>query len=97
MYEKDLSMLERLSAEFRRRATQGRTSSMDTAAAYETLGIGPDATEAEVRRAYRVQMSRHHPDKLAHQQPSAERLARAAARTDSVRKAYEAIRRARGW
>lgn len=34
-------------------------------AAYRVLGISPDATDEEVRRAYRQMVLKHHPDKVA--------------------------------
>jgi len=70
---------------------------MDLSTAYTTLGIATQTSEAEVRRAYRRLMSRHHPDKLVHEHPSAEHLAEAATRTDRIRKAYVTVRAARGW
>jgi len=55
------------------------------------LGVGPDASHSEVRRAYRLQMSRHHPDKLMHEEPSPARLAQAAERTHRIRQAYDTL------
>lgn len=95
--EQDFVLLERSATERNRQASTIRSSSMDLATAYATLGVQNGATQAEVRRAYRVQMSRHHPDKLMHTRPSAEELERATSRTDRVRKAFEAIKRSRGW
>lgn len=95
--EQDVVLLERSATERNRRGSTARSSSLDLATAYATLGIREGATEAEVRRAYRVQMSRHHPDKLMHTRPSAEDLERASIRTDRIRKAFEAIKRSRGW
>ena len=33
--------------------------------AYKVLGISPDATDDEVRKAYRSMALKHHPDKVA--------------------------------
>jgi DnaJ like chaperone protein len=95
--EADFALLERSATENNRQASAARTASMDLPTAYATLGIHAGATETEVRRAYRTQMSRHHPDKLMHTRPSAEELERATSRTDRIRKAFEAIKRSRGW
>lgn len=95
--EVDFASLEHSAAQYRQRAPAARTASMDLATAYAVLGIHEGATEAEVRRAYRIQMSRHHPDKLMHTRPSAEDLERATSRSDRIRKAFEAIKRSRGW
>lgn len=59
--------------------------------AYLTLGIDSAADEAAVKKAYRRLISRHHPDKIASQQPSEDALARARARTHEIRQAYETI------
>lgn len=95
--EQDVVLLERSATENHRQSATARSSSMDLTTAYASLGVHKNATEAEVRRAYRVQMSRSHPDKLMHTRPSAEELERASLRTDRIRKAFEAIKRSRGW
>ncbi len=93
----DFALLERSAVEYRRQTSTVRSASLDLATAYATLGIQASATEAEVRRAYRTQMSRHHPDKLMHTHPSEAELARAARQADRIRKSFDAIKRSRGW
>lgn len=95
--EEDFALLERSAIEHRRQSTAARTPSLDLTTAYATLGVHNSATEAEVRRAYRTQMSRHHPDKLMHTHPSDDEVAQAARRSDRIRKAFEAIKLSRGW
>lgn len=93
-------LLERFEQEVRERIREvrpGRGPAMDVTAAYQVLEITAAASDAEVKRAYRRLMSRHHPDKLEHQGLGPERLAEAAAKTHWIRKAYETIRQARGW
>ncbi len=93
----DLAYLEQAGDAQNWQAGARRGQAMDLATAYTTLGIANQASEADVRRAYRRLMSRHHPDKLVHMHPSPERLAEAATRTDQIRKAYETVRTSRGW
>ncbi len=95
--DSDLGLLEHAAAAYRQQGLGSRSESLDLPTAYATLGVSTSATKDEVRRAYRVQISRHHPDKLMHTGPSADELARAAARADRLRKAYDAINRSRGW
>lgn len=65
--------------------------------AYTALGVRPDATEAEIKRAYRKMISETHPDKLASQglPPAMRELAEERAREINV--AYELIKRARNF
>lgn len=53
--------------------------------ALQLLGVAADAPLAEVRRAYRRQLSRHHPDKLAGAD-----AAQLAAATETTRRLHEA-------
>ncbi len=63
--------------------------------AYATLGISPDASDAEVKKAYRRLISRHHPDKLVSKGLPEEMMKMAAQKTHEIRQAYEMIRDAR--
>ena len=63
--------------------------------AYETLGISADATDAEVKRAYRRLTSQHHPDKLVAKGLPEEMMKMAAEKTHQIRIAYETIQQAR--
>jgi len=65
------------------------------AAAYATLGVEPVASDAEVKRAYRRLMNRHHPDKLASRGLPEEALELASQKTQEIRRAYETVTRAR--
>ena len=64
--------------------------------AYEVLEVGPDATDAEVKRAYRRQMSQNHPDKLVSRGLPESMLEMAKQKTQTIQAAYERIREARG-
>jgi DnaJ like chaperone protein len=66
------------------------------AAAYRVLEIEPSATDAELVKAYRRQMSRHHPDKLQANGLPDSLLEHAKERTQRIREAYEFLRERRG-
>ena len=63
--------------------------------AYETLGVSPDAPDDEVKRAYRRQMNRHHPDKLAAKGLPEEMMRAATERTQQIKTAWETVKAAR--
>ncbi|MGQ0383117.1 MAG: co-chaperone DjlA [Gammaproteobacteria bacterium] len=66
------------------------------AEAYEVLEVAATATDAEVKRAYRRQMSRNHPDKLVARGLPESMLEVAKQKTQAIQAAYERIREARG-
>jgi DnaJ like chaperone protein len=66
------------------------------AQAYQVLGVEPNASDAEVKRAYRRLLSQHHPDKLVSKGLPEEMMKLAAQKTHEVRQAYEMIMGARG-
>lgn len=72
-------------------------SSRDTLAdSYGVLGITPQATDAEVTKAYRRQTSQNHPDKLAAKGLPESMKTVAEEKTKQIRAAYDAIKEARG-
>ena len=64
--------------------------------AYAALGIQADASDAEVKKAYRRQMNQHHPDKLVARGLPEEMIKLANEKTQEIKAAYETIRKARG-
>ncbi|NBB91969.1 MAG: co-chaperone DjlA [Gammaproteobacteria bacterium] len=64
--------------------------------AYATLGVEPSASDAEIKKAYRRMMSKHHPDKLAARGMPESMRSVAEERTHEIRKAYDLIRAGRG-
>jgi DnaJ like chaperone protein len=64
--------------------------------AYTILNVTADATDKEVKRAYRRLISQHHPDKLVSKGLPEEMMKMAAQKTDEIKKAYERIKQARG-
>ncbi|MDX1802732.1 MAG: co-chaperone DjlA [Alcanivorax sp.] len=65
--------------------------------AYQVLGITEQASNAEVKRAYRKLMSEHHPDKLAARGVPEEMIRVATEKTAEISKAYEMIKTHRGF
>lgn len=68
----------------------------DLQAAYRTLGVSEDASDGEVKRAWRKLMSEHHPDKLASQGLPEEMMRMAKERAQEIQAAYDTVKRARG-
>jgi DnaJ like chaperone protein len=64
--------------------------------AYRVLDIAASATDGEVVKAYRRQMSRHHPDKLVANGLPESMMEIAKQKTQQIREAYEVIREHRG-
>lgn len=65
-------------------------------AAYTLLGITKTASDAEVKHAYRRQMSQHHPDKLVSKGLPESMIKLANEKTQQIKQAYECIKQARG-
>jgi len=63
--------------------------------AYELLGLSRQASDAEVKRAYRRLLSQHHPDKLVSKGLPEEMMKLASQKTHEIRQAYEMITAAR--
>jgi DnaJ like chaperone protein len=74
-------------------AAQPQQFSLDDA--YAILNVSPDASDKEVKRAYRRLISQHHPDKLVSKGLPEEMMKMAAQKTDEIKKAYERIKEAR--
>ena len=60
--------------------------------AYAILGVDPEASNDEIKKAYRRLMNRNHPDKIAGSNPEADVVAEASRRTREVRSAYEMLK-----
>ena len=64
--------------------------------AYQILGVLADASDDDVKKAYRRLMSQHHPDKLVSKGLPEEMIRLATEKTADIKSAYEQIRSARG-
>ncbi len=76
-------------------AVRANTDGPSLESAYATLGVSPEVPDAEVKRAYRRLMSRHHPDKLAAKGLPDEMMQAATERTQQIKAAWEAVKAAR--
>ena len=65
-------------------------------AAYQILEVDAKASNEEVAKAYRRQLSKHHPDKLKANGLPESMLEHAKQRTQQIIEAYELIKSARG-
>jgi DnaJ like chaperone protein len=78
----------------RRQSTQ--TKSSDLAQCYAELEVEANISDQELVKAYRRQMSRHHPDKLVANGLPESMAQMAKEKTQRIQEAYEGIRAARG-
>ena len=74
----------------------GARAQPSVADAYAVLGVDSEASDAEVKKAYRRLLSQHHPDKLVSKGLPEEMMKMAAQKTHEIKQAYEQIKRERG-
>ena len=67
---------------------------LDSESDYKILEISPDATDEEVKKAYRKMANKYHPDKVSHLGEELQKLAEE--KFKSVSDAYQAIKGQRG-
>jgi DnaJ like chaperone protein len=84
----------RLEASVRARQARGKSGSL--AECYAELEVEASISDQEVTKAYRRQMSRHHPDKLVANGLPESMAQMAKEKTQRIQEAYEGIRAARG-
>jgi DnaJ like chaperone protein len=91
-----LSALEfaNMEASLRGRQTPGKSDNL--AECYAELEVDASITDQELIKAYRRQMSRHHPDKLVANGLPESMAQMAKEKTQRIQEAYEGIRAARG-
>lgn len=63
--------------------------------AYKVLGVPSNASDADVKKAYRRLMGQHHPDKLVSKGLPEEMLKLATEKVQKIKAAYEQVREAR--
>ena len=64
---------------------------------YDRLGLSKDASQDEIKRAYRKLMSEHHPDKLVAKGLPPEMMEMAKQKAQEIQKAYELIKEKKGF
>lgn len=74
--------------------SRGRTSTSNVNQAYKVLEITPQATETEIKKAYRKLAIIYHPDKVASMGESYQKSAKE--KFQKVQAAYEQVKEARG-
>ena len=77
-----------------RGGSSAATMSMEDA--YGILGVTPGHSQAEIKKAYRRMLSRHHPDKIISKGLPEEAIRIANHKTHEIKKAWECLRDAKG-
>jgi DnaJ like chaperone protein len=75
-----------------RKSPQGSADAARVQNAYRVLGVTTEASNAEIKKAYRRLMNKNHPDKLISANPNSHELAEAERKTREVRVAYEMLK-----
>lgn len=75
-----------------KRSPAGDADAARVRGAYEALGISSDASNDDIKKAYRRLMNKNHPDKISSSNPGADVIAEAERRTREVRGAYEMLK-----
>ena len=78
-------------------ARSGKPSgALSPADAYAILGVDESCSDAELKRAYRRMMNRHHPDKLVAKGLPEEMMRIATEKTREIKAAYDRLKEVRG-
>lgn len=75
---------------------QPRRSGLSLSEAYKLLEVSESASDVDVKKAYRKQMSQNHPDKLVSKGLPEEMIKLATEKTQKIKAAYDQIAAARG-
>lgn len=83
-------------ARFSGRPAQQAPAADAVADAYQLLGVSAGCSDSELKKAYKKQMSQHHPDKLMSQGLPKEMMELANQKTQQIQAAYELLKQHRG-
>ena len=75
-----------------KRSPAGDADAARVRGAYEALGVKADASNDDIKKAYRRLMNKNHPDKISSSNPGDKVMAEAQRRTREVRGAYEMLK-----
>jgi DnaJ like chaperone protein len=90
-----LLRMARAQEHFHRQRPQAPSNETTLADAYTALGVDSNASDKDVKRAYRKRMSENHPDKLIAKGVPQEMIELATARSQEIQSAYEMIKKTR--
>jgi DnaJ like chaperone protein len=93
----ELAQIEALVRAQQFRVQSGGKETISMGQAYRALGLGPDASDKEVKTAYRRLMNQHHPDKLVARGLPESMTSVAEEKTHEIRAAYERIKTQRAF
>jgi DnaJ like chaperone protein len=93
----ELAQLEAIVRGFTAGKGAATTSAQSLQSAYRVLGVKAEASNEEVKTAYRRLMNQHHPDKLVARGLPKSMIGVAEQKTHEVRTAYERIKTQRGF
>jgi len=73
-------------------SSQARGSVNEKSEAYAVLGVTPQDSKADIKKAYRRLMSQHHPDKLVSKGLPEEMIKVATEKSQKIRDAYDLLK-----
>ena len=92
----ELDRLEAMARAERHAWGSGASEALSADDAYAILGVEETCSDAELKRAYRRMMNRHHPDKLVAKGLPEEMMQVATEKTREIRAAYDRLKEVRG-
>ena len=90
------ALLSRWQAEFKFHQNGGSTNKTTIEGAYSILGLSQNASNQDVKRAYRKLMNEHHPDKLVAKGLPPEMMELAKNKAQDIQTAYDKVKSERG-